>query len=63
MPATAPSPKKKAAPAKGGTAPKTTPKKPVKKSNFIPNFLQGKVTLAPDFFDEHERPKNWPAGK
>ncbi|AMR29257.1 hypothetical protein A0257_20595 [Hymenobacter psoromatis] len=63
MPAPAPSPKKKVAPAKGGAAPKPAPKKPEKKSNFIPNFLKGKLIVHPDFFDEHDRPKNWPSGK
>ena len=60
MPATAP--KKKAAPAKAGVAKKTAAKL-AKKSNFIPNFLKGKVVLAPDFFEAHERPKNWPSSK
>jgi len=64
MPATAPSPKKKVAPAKGGAAPKpVAPKKPAKKSNFIPNLLKGKLIVHPEFFDEHDRPENWPSGK
>jgi hypothetical protein len=50
MPATAPSPRKKAAPAKGGSAPKPAPKKPTKKSNFIPDYFKGKITVQPDFF-------------
>jgi hypothetical protein len=61
MPTTAP--KKKTAPAKAGAAKKTSVAKPAKKSNFIPNFLKGKVVLAPDFFEAHERPKNWPSSK
>jgi len=63
MPATAPSPKKPAAPAKGGAAPKPAPKKPAKKSNIIPNYFKGKIIVHPDFFDEHDRPENWPSGK
>jgi len=64
MPATAPSPKKKVAPAKGGAAPKpAAPKKPAKKSNIIPNLLKGKLIAAPDFFEPHERPANWPSGE
>ena len=62
MPATAPSPKKKAAPAKGGAAPKPAPK-PTKKSNFIPNYFKGKIIVHPEFFDAHDRPENWPSGK
>ena len=61
MPVTAPSPKKKTT-AKASVAKKPAAK-PVKKSNFIPNFLKGKVVLAPDFFEAHERPKNWPSAK
>lgn len=62
MPAIAP--KKKVAPAKKVSADKKpAAAKSTKKSNFIPNFLKGKVTLSPDFFDEHERPANWPSGK
>lgn len=56
-------PKKKAVPAKKVSAIKKPAAKPAKKSNFIPNFLKGKVTLSPDFFDEHERPVNWPSNK
>ena len=64
MPATAPNPKKKAAAPKSSAAAKPAKPKPAKKnSNFIPNFLRGKVTLSPDFFDEHERPENWPSGQ
>ncbi len=63
MPATAPSPKKPAAPAKGGAAPKPAPKKSAKKSNIIPNYFKGKIIVHPDFFDEHDRPENWPSGK
>ena len=63
MPATAPSPKNKTALAKGGAAKKPAAPKPVKKSNIIPNLLKGKIIVHPDFFDEHERPANWPSGK
>ena len=63
MPATTPSPQKKAAPAKGGAAKKPAAPKPAKKSNFIPNIWQGKVTISPDFFEPHERPENWHQGK
>lgn len=63
MPATAPSPKKKAAPAKGGAAPKPAPKKPAKKSNIIPDLFKGKLIAAPDFFEPPDRPENWPSGK
>ena len=60
MPTTAP--KKKAAPAKAGAAKKTTAK-PAKKSNFIPNYFKGKIIVHPEFFDEHDRPANWPSGE
>lgn len=63
MPATAPSPKKKVAPAKSGAAKKPAALKPAKKSNIIPNFFKDKIIVHPDFFDEHERPANWPSGK
>ncbi|MGI4874749.1 MAG: hypothetical protein ACRYFX_26640 [Janthinobacterium lividum] len=63
MPATAPSPKKKAAPAKGGAAKKPASPKPAKKSNIIPNLLKGKLIAAPDFFEPHERPANWPSAE
>lgn len=61
MPAIAP--KKKAAPAKKASAAKKPAAKPAKKSNFIPNFFKGKIIVHPDFFDEHDRPVNWPSGK
>ena len=62
MPAIAP--KKTAASAKKASAAKkpATPKSD-KKSNFIPNFFKGKIIVHPDFFDEHDRPANWPSGK
>lgn len=63
MPATAPSPKKKAAPAKSGADKKPADAKSAKKSNIIPNLWKGKVTITPDFFEAHERPVNWPSGK
>ena len=63
MPATAPSPKKKAAPAKGGAAKKLAAPKPAKKSNIIPDYFKGKIIVHPDFFDEHDRPANWPSGE
>ena len=62
MPATAPGPKKKAAPATNGAAKKPADKPPVRKSNIIPNLLKGKLVAAPDFFEPHERPANWPSG-
>lgn len=62
MPAVVSSPKKKAAAAKAGAA-KAPAAKPVKKSNIIPNLLRGKLIAAPDFFEAHERPANWPGGK
>jgi len=61
MPAIAP--KKKAAPAKKASVVKKPAAKPAKKSNFIPNFLKGKIIVHPDFFDKHDRPENWPSGK
>lgn len=63
MPATAPSPKKKTVPAKGGAAPKSAPKKSAKKSNIIPDYFKGKIIVHPDFFDEHDRPANWPSAE
>ena len=63
MPATAPGPKKKAAPATNGAAKKPAGKKPANKSNIIPNIWQGKVTLSADFFEAHERPENWHRGE
>ena len=63
MPATAPSPKKKAAPTKSGAAEKPAATKSVKKSNIIPNLWKGKVTITLDFFEAHERPANWPSDK
>ena len=62
MSAIAPNPKKKAAAAKAGAAEKPAAK-PVKKSNIIPNLLKGKLIAAPDFFEAHERPANWPSGE
>ena len=62
MPAIAPNPKKKTAAAKAGAAEKPVAK-PVKKSNIIPNLLKGKLIAAPDFFEAHERPANWPSGE
>ena len=58
----APNPKKKAGAAKAGAAEKPAAK-PVKKSNIIPNLLKGKLIAAPDFFEAHERPANWPSGE
>ena len=63
MPATAPNPKKKTAPATNGAAKKPADKPLVRKSNIIPNYFKGKIIVHPDFFDEHERPANWPSGK
>ena len=68
MPATAPHPKKKVATPKSGAAAKPAAKaataKPAKKnSNFIPNFFKVKIIVHPEFFDEHDRPANWPSGK
>ena len=62
MSAIAPNPKKKAAAAKAGAAEKPAAKA-VKKSNIIPNLLKGKLIAAPDFFEAHERPANWPSGE
>ncbi|AMR27029.1 hypothetical protein A0257_07845 [Hymenobacter psoromatis] len=61
MPAIAP--KKTAAPAKKASAIKKPVVKPAKKSNIIPNYFKGKIIVHPDFFDEHDRPANWPSGK
>lgn len=61
MPAIAP--KKKAAPAKKAGAVKKPVAKPAKKSNIILNYFKGKIIVHPDFFEEHERPANWPSGK
>lgn len=54
--------KKKAAPAKTGAAKKPAAK-PAKKSNIIPDYFKGKIIVHSDFFDEHERPANWPSGE
>ena len=62
MPAVVSKPKKKTAAAKAGAA-KAPAEKPVKRSNIIPNYFKGKIIVHPDFFDEHERPENWPSGK
>ena len=62
MSAIAPNPKKKAAAAKAGAAEKPAAK-PVKKSNIIPNYFKEKIIVHPDFFDEHDRPANWPSGE
>ena len=62
MPAIAP--KKTAAPAKKArAAKKPAAPKPAKKSNIIPNYFKGKIIVHPEFFDEHDRPANWPSGK
>jgi len=62
MPTAVSSPRKKAVAAKADAAEKPATK-PVRKSNIIPNLLKGKIIVHPDFFDEHERPANWPSGK
>lgn len=61
MPAIAP--KKKAAPAKKASAIKKSAAQPAEKSNIIPNYFKGKIIVHPDFFEEHERPANWPSGQ
>ena len=62
MPTVVLSPKRKVVAAKAGAA-KAAAEKPLKKSSIIPNLWKGKVTLAPDFFEAHERPANWPSGE
>ena len=63
MPATASGPNKKAAPAKKASAAKKPAAQVAKKSNFIPNYFKGKIIVHPEFFDEHDRPANWPSGQ
>ena len=62
MPAIAP--KKTAAPAKKASAVnKSAAPKPTRKSNIIPNYFKGKIIVHPEFFDEHDRPANWPSSE